>query len=341
MGYYKRYLSVPESFAREYRNERSYGTVLSLFSYIFMVILIILSFGVFVVMYKKNCVKMKFAVWIAAVVGVLVVADMVNSVPLLFSKYPTTITKNVFFATLFFTTVIGAIVYMVIIAMSGVSGDALSRQVLLKKNSCITDFFRKANSREFAYSSIRGYALGFFFLGYVTLFYLVGRNFFDIWIPAGAAYSDMLNTFMPFLFPLTIGVLAAVSEEFLFRFFAIPLTKKYTRSMFVAIFVPAVIWALGHSSYVVFPVYVRAVELTIAGVIFGYMFVKYDILTVLIAHYVIDATLVGMPLLLSSNPYYFWSGMIVVGLMLIPAGVAGVGFLQRRYSSKVGYGQSH
>ena len=140
---------------------------------------------------------------------------------------------------------------------------------------------------------------------------------------------------MPFLFPLTVGMLAAVSEEFLFRFFAIPLTKKYTKSMSVAILLPAIIWALGHSSYTVFPVYVRAVELTIAGVIFGYMFVKYDILTVLIAHYVIDAVLVGMPLLMSSNMYYFGSGVIVVALMLIPAGFAGMGFLRRRYRGKV------
>ena len=337
VGYYKKYLYVPESFGRDYQNERSYGVVLSLVSFVFMLILVILSFGVFVVMYKKNDVRMKFAVWIAGIVGVLVVLDMVNSLGLIFSNYPTTISKSVFLTTLFITTVIGAIVYMVIIAMIGISGEALSRRVLLKKNSCVTDFFRKVNSREFAYSSIRGYALGFFFLGYVTLFYLVGRNYFDIWLPAGAGYSNMLNTFLPFLFPLTVGVLAAVSEEFLFRFFAIPLTKKYTRSMSVAILVPAIIWALGHSTYAVFPVYVRAIELTIAGVIFGYMFVKYDILTVLIAHYVIDAVLVGMPLLMSSNMYYFGSGVIVVGFMLIPAGFAGIGFLQRRYSSKGGY----
>ncbi|RLG13354.1 MAG: hypothetical protein DRN71_04960 [Candidatus Nanohalarchaeota archaeon] len=331
VGYYKKYLYVPESFGRDYQNERSYGVVLSLFSFVFMVILVILSFGVFVVMYKKNYTRIKFAVWIAGIVGVLVVLDMINSLPLVFSNYPTTIAKSVFLTTLFITTVTGAIVYMVIIAISGVSGEALSRKVLLKKNSCITSFFRKANSREFAYSSIRGYALGFFFLGYVTLFYLVGRNYFDIWLPTGAGYSNMLNTFLPFIYPLTVGVLAAVSEEFLFRFFAIPLTKKYTKSMSVAILVPAIIWALGHSTYAVFPVYVRGIELTIAGVIFGYMFVKYDILTVLIAHYVIDATLVGMPLLLSSNMYYFGSGVIVVGLMLIPAGVALSGAVRRRY----------
>ncbi len=330
-GYYRKYLYVPESFLREYQNERSYGVVLTLLSFVFMIVLVILSFGVFVVKYKKNDIHMKFAMWLAVIVGVLVVADMINSMPVIFSSYPTTISKGVFFATLFFSAVVSALVYMAVIVMSGASGESLSREVLLSRTSCITDFGRKLFSRDFAGSAVRGYALGFFFLGYVTVFYLVGRNYFDIWLPAGAGYSNMLNTFLPFLFPLTIGMLAAVSEEFLFRFFAIPLTKKYTRSMFVALLVPAVIWALGHSSYTVFPVYVRAVELTIAGLIFGYMFVKYDIMTVLIAHYVIDATLVGMPLLRSGSMYYFGSGVVVVGLMLVPAIVAGASLSRKKF----------
>ncbi|MFH1433250.1 MAG: CPBP family intramembrane glutamic endopeptidase [archaeon] len=333
VGYYKKYLYVPESFSRDYQNERSYGVVLTLISYVFMIILVILSLWTFIVNYKRNEVKMKFAIYLAAIVGVLVVADMVNSMPLVFSSYPTTITKSVFFATLLLSTVIGALIYMLIIVMSGAGGEVLTRKVLLKKTSDVTDFFRHIFGRDFVGSTIRGYSLGFFFLAYITMFYLVGRNFFDIWIPADAGYSNMLNTFLPFLYPLTIGVLAAVSEEFLFRFFAIPLTKKYTKSIFLALLIPAMIWALGHSTYTVFPVYVRAVELTIAGVIFGYMFVKYDIMTVLIAHYVIDAMLVGMPLLRSSNTYYFVSGIVVVGLMLVPAFVAGVGFFRKKLLS--------
>lgn len=330
-GYYKKYLYVPESFIRDYQNERSYGVVLTLGSYVFMIILIILSFWVFVVMYKKNEIKMKFAMYLAAIIGVLFVADTINSLPLIFSEYPTTISRNVFLATLLIGSIIGALVYMLIIVMSGVSGETLTRSVLKKRTDLITNPWRHLLSREFAMSSMRGYALGFFFLGYVTMFYLIGRNFFDIWLPADAGYSNMLNTFLPFLFPLTIGMLASISEEFLFRFFAIPLTKKYTKSIFLALLLPAIIWAFGHSSYTVFPVYVRGIELTIVGLIFGYMFVKYDIMTVLIAHYVIDAVLVGMPLLRSSNPYYFCSGIVVVGFILIPAIVSGVGIFFKNY----------
>ena len=33
--------------------------------------------------------------------------------------------------------------------------------------------------------------------------------------------------------------------------------------------IPAAIWAFGHSNYPVFPVYVRGIELTIGGLLFG------------------------------------------------------------------------
>lgn len=339
VGYYDKYLYIPESFTRDYENDMSYGVVLTLASLAFMVILAILSFWVFIVSYKRNDVHMKFAIYLAAIVGTLSVAEMINAYPLVLSSYPTTISKEVFFATILVSTVISALIYMILIVMSGASGEVLSRKVLSSDTSIITNFRKKIFSADFIGASVRGYSLGFFFLGYVTMFYLVGRNFFDIWIPADAGYSSMVNTVFPFLFPLTIGVLASVSEEFMFRFFAIPLTKKAsdfmfrvfavpinnknTISMFLALLIPAMIWAFGHSSYTVFPVYVRGIELTIAGLIFGYVFVKYDIMTVLIAHYVIDATLVGMPLLLSSNLYYFGSGVIVVALLMIPAFIAG------------------
>jgi hypothetical protein len=38
---------------------------------------------------------------------------------------------------------------------------------------------------------------------------------------------------------------------------------------FLALLLPAMIWAFGHSTYPVFPVYFRGIKLTIAGLIFG------------------------------------------------------------------------
>src|SRR5690606_37144747 len=78
------------------------------------------------------------------------------------------------------------------------------------------------------------------------------------------------------------------------------------------------VWAFAHGSYGISPVYVRAIELTVAGLVFGYCFIRYDLWTVLVAHYVIDSFLVGLPLLKSSSSYYQLSGLAVLLLGLLP-----------------------
>jgi hypothetical protein len=121
---------------------------------------------------------------------------------------------------------------------------------------------------------------------------------------------------------LTAGLVAASWEECTFRLFAVSLLKRYARWTPVALVVPAIIWAFGHSSYPIFPVYVRGIELTIAGVIFGLFFIKFDLVTVLIAHYVINALVVSVPLLRAGELSFQISGGAVILLAAAPAVVA-------------------
>lgn len=123
---------------------------------------------------------------------------------------------------------------------------------------------------------------------------------------------------MPFLTPLTISLVAAISEETIYRLFGISLFKKLTRSTFLALVIPAAIWAFGHSNYPVFPVYIRGIELTIAGTLLGLVFLHYGLVTCIVAHYVIDAVALGMPLVGSGNTSYMISGLVVIGLALLP-----------------------
>jgi hypothetical protein len=69
----------------------------------------------------------------------------------------------------------------------------------------------------------------------------------------------------------------------------------------------------------VFPVYLRGIELTIGGVLFGLVFLRWGLLACIVAHFVIDAVQIGMPLLTSGNGTYIVSGLIVMGIALLPA----------------------
>ncbi|MFQ5903662.1 MAG: type II CAAX prenyl endopeptidase Rce1 family protein, partial [Candidatus Binatia bacterium] len=150
-----------------------------------------------------------------------------------------------------------------------------------------------------------------------------------VFVPAEGPYSNLLGTYLPWLAPLAISLLAAVSEEFTSRLFSITFLKRYLKWTPVALVIPAAIWAFGHSNYPVFPVYVRGIELTIGGVIFGLFFLRFNIMTCIVAHYVIDAIFIGFPLLKSGNAYYIASGAIVCLLAAVPLVLGIPGFLRK------------
>lgn len=56
-----------------------------------------------------------------------------------------------------------------------------------------------------------------------------------------------------------------------------------------------------------------------AGVLFGLAFLWLGVVACIVAHFVINSVLVGMPLLTSGNITYAISGILVMGIALVPA----------------------
>jgi hypothetical protein len=142
-------------------------------------------------------------------------------------------------------------------------------------------------------------------------------------------YENSVNTTIPWIAGVAIGLLAATSEEFLFRLFAIPFLKRLTGSSVVAVIVPAFCWSFLHSAYPNEPPYIRGVEVGLIGILAGIVMLKWGILATLIWHYTVDASLVGL-LLVRSNSLYFKVSGVVVGLAaLAPLIFAGVSYVAR------------
>ena len=110
-------------------------------------------------------------------------------------------------------------------------------------------------------------------------------------------YTDVLSTHFPWLYPLTIGVYAATSEEFLFRLFAIPFLMRLTRSRVLAVVLPAFFWGFLHSTYPQQPGYIRGIEVGLIGIVAGVVMLRYGILATLVWHYTVDAALISLFLL--------------------------------------------
>jgi ribosomal protein S18 acetylase RimI-like enzyme len=139
-----------------------------------------------------------------------------------------------------------------------------------------------------------------------------------MWYPLRTDYDNLYSTAAPWIAPLLVGLQAAVYEEFLFRLFAISFLYLLIRRWWVALLVPAAIWGFSHPTYLTAPVYLRGVELTLVGLVYGYFLVRYDVLTTIVAHYTYNAVVVGLPLLRSHEPYFFYSGLVVAAMPALP-----------------------
>lgn len=139
------------------------------------------------------------------------------------------------------------------------------------------------------------YGLAIFILALQTLIFSVATSVFHVWwIPDPGLSTD--NMLWPLLFPLTAWA-AAISEEIVYRLFAVTFLSRIFKSRFAAILLSSMIWALGHTAYPVYPVYTRFVEVTILGIVFGYIFIKYGFAAAVFTHAIIDSILMGFDIM--------------------------------------------
>jgi len=317
---YRRFLKVPEQFSRGLQQTLSVGSVVAIAALLFMFVLVLAAMGIAIARQKRGDVRWGVALALAAFVSVLSLGAGATMWPTVEFTYGTEVQWAAYVGLILLAGLFVAAVYGLWTLFIVAAGEALGRDTFPASLGGLTDAARgRLLTPAIAAASVRGYALGFLILGYLTLFYLFARRFLGAWLPAEGPHSEIFNNYAPFVAPLTISLVAAITEETTFRLFGISLVKRYLRSTVLALLIPALIWAFAHSSYAVFPIYIRGIELTIAGLIFGVAFLRLGLLTCIVAHFVVDAVLIGMPLLSSGNAAYVVSGVIVIGIALIPA----------------------
>ena len=174
-------------------------------------------------------------------------------------------------------------------------------------------------TKEFFRANVIGICLAAAHIGYITVFYIISRKL-GAWAPQDLNYENVVSTYVPWVYPLTIGIYAATSEEFLFRLFAIPYLLRITKSRFLAVVLPAFFWGFLHSNYPQEPAYIRGLEVGLIGIVAGLVMLRWGIWATLIWHYTVDAFLISTSLLRSHGAYLRVSGAIVGGARADSAG---------------------
>lgn len=326
IGYYNTWLRVPESFNREFAAKYDMAIILDDVSS--LGILGLLGIGLALALIKARWhlpLSFRRALIVALLVGGVVLLSEFNWWFLSDAFYSTIEDYTLHHFRYIFSIFMSVFMAVVGILLLWVTTHWMGKQVWHLEDRILSrrgDFWTNV-----AHSTGRGLALAGIHFGYLTLFYFIATEILGAWSPINVSYSNSYATPLPFVTAIEMGVVAAFQEEAAFRLFGIGavlwLTSTFTRlskgwRVALALLIPAVLWGFAHSTYVRDPIYFRGIELTVVGLLYGIVFLKSDLLTVIVAHCTYNALLTALPMLRSGQPAFVTSGLVVIAILIAP-----------------------
>lgn len=171
---------------------------------------------------------------------------------------------------------------------------------------------------QYVLDSIRaGYIWAFVLLGVQTIMFIILSYTLDNWSTTDASQSPF-NMKYAWLLPI-VAWLAGLSEEAVYRLFGIRMLKKLVKNTFIASLITTLIWAFGHTLYPIYPVSSRPIELTVIGLLFSYIFLRYGFIAVMFSHVVFDSILMGATLIFMQDKVNLGAGIVTIILPFVVA----------------------
>ena len=329
IGNTQAYLQVPEAWARSFQHLRSTNIFYNQIALIPYGFLIGAALWLGISLTRQGKSSWGAALKIGAVVALLFFLMQANDWNSLRAGYDTHQDYSSFVALTLAKILLGALAAGLMVAVVLPGGEPLYRAAQPARLRLYQAFrARGIRSKEFFCSSVVGISMAAAHMGFLVAFYIVASKL-GAWAPQDLNYSDVVNTSFPWIAGVAIGVMAATSEEFLFRMFAIPFIEKMTGSRILAVILPAFFWSFLHSAYPQEPGYIRGIEVGLIGIVAGLVMLRWGIVATLIWHYTVDASLVGMLLIRSDNLYFKISGVVVGLAAAAPLAWSGISYLAR------------
>jgi membrane protease YdiL (CAAX protease family) len=329
VGSTEQYLQVPEAWERSYQQLRSTNIFYNEVALLPYAVLIGAALWFGISLTRRGQTSWGGAIKLGIVVAVLLFFMQLNEWPLARASYDT----NASYGTFVFEQIAKAVLFglgsALTISLILPGAEPLyraSQPGRLRLREAFTA--RGLRSKEFFSSSVIGLSMAAAHIGFIVAFYMIA-SYYGAWAPQEINYENSVNTAFPWISGVAIGLLAATSEEFLFRLFAIPFLHRVTGSRIAAVILPAFAWSFLHSAYPNEPPYIRGLEVGLIGIVAGIVMLRWGILATLIWHYTVDASLVGLLLIRSNSPYFKLSGAIVAAAALAPLAFSAISHLTR------------
>lgn len=323
LGFSKSFFEIPDGFNRYVENLKQTGQNLTLCFRILY--LALMTFAIVVVVNRKHQVVARqvkpFYISVGIAMFVLLILDVLNNYQDLLFAYPTTQSLGDYVVRQIIDNIISPFFIAVGFVLPALAGESLRYETCggQKNRGILSTLLSSFCSVNIAHQIFIGYLAAAFILGMQAFIFNLGFKYCGVWDEL-SWLSQASTTLIPAFTAMVIGFQASFSEESMFRLFAINLFKKYGVPTFLAVFSGAAIWGFGHTGYEIFPMWFRGVEVTCIGVIMGVCYLRYGLISVIAAHYLIDSFYYSLPLLLNARVHFnFYTGLGVVSL---PVGLA-------------------
>ncbi|MCC7527294.1 MAG: CPBP family intramembrane metalloprotease [Candidatus Melainabacteria bacterium] len=298
---YNRYLHVPEAWERKFADIRSYNMMLAKIAQIFMTLLMLVSVFAFGWAVMTRNIRWVPVVAISMIYSFVPFLDSINNFNELVDGYDTSVTYGSYVTTelvkllvMLVPSTFGAIILFG--AAEALYRKAFPDHIAIEKIFTLDGLKSKAVSMAL----LVGQLLFLIDLGWVVLYYLAGQKV-GFWCPLGVENYQILSSYVPALSAMRVGVTASFMEEALYRVVGMSLMMKVSGNFWVANLFQAAAWGFAHSTYPQQPFYARGVELTLGGLLDGWILRRYGILACVASHYVFDTFLGVKPLFTSGD----------------------------------------
>jgi membrane protease YdiL (CAAX protease family) len=289
--FYRNGLDIPENFYRYIDKEFVLGGYLSSFSYLLFLALVVLA--IFLVVKKRQSVTLilvkNWYVCLAVFLFLINTAYIFNSLQSALNNYATSASLASYIGLYLLQAAVGTLFLSITFTLPGIAAEAIQEEALPQNrgNSFLHYLKSSFSNRSLTMSIVLGYLFFIIILGLQAAVFFVGQKYLGVW-KQWIKLTQFSSASIPLLSAFVIGLTASLNEEIIFRLFAISWLKKYLKNTLLAVVISALCWGFGHTQYAIFPIWFRGIEVSLIGLLYGFIFVKYGIIPLIVAHYLFD-----------------------------------------------------
>jgi hypothetical protein len=331
LSFWKSNFTIPEPFNRElerYRNiSRNISTVLYFF-YIFLT-----AVCVYYLISQRHHLAMhltkRFYIGLAIFMFVIHFVSDLNEFEVVLFNYKTTSPFQDYIWRFWMDSIRQTALFSTSIVVVALAGELFHYESYRhKKEGSLLYYVRTTFlSRKISLLLMMGYLTCMIMLGLQALITHIGQRYWGVWTEY-SWFEGISTAYIPFISAFFIAFSAGTFEEIFYRLFCTSYLKRYLRYTSVAIILSSILWGFAHTSYPVFPMWFRGVEVSCMGFLLSYIYFQFGIITVIVGHFLFDAFWQSAGFILGkSEPAYFYGAIF---LLMLPFFWAVIAFLVNR-----------